>query len=64
MIFPIVIFVSILFGMLVSEIIHKKSIKKLVTYQQRYDGLIAEFYKNQYWQFISIDEWLEKNLTR
>lgn len=26
--------------------------------KQRYDALVAEYMRDQLWQFISIDEWL------
>lgn len=27
--------------------------------KQRHDALVAEFMRDQLWQFISIDEWLD-----
>lgn len=55
--FSIIIGISIAIGYLIAEISYRKMKNKM-----KREQLICEFMDKQYWQFISLDEWLDKNL--
>jgi hypothetical protein len=51
---------SLLVGYALAEGWHRISVKRMYV-EQRRNALVAEFFDKQLWQFISLDEWLEKN---
>lgn len=55
--FSIIIFISMSLGYLIAELLHRRMKKKM-----KREQLICEFIDKQYWQFISLKEWLDKNL--
>lgn len=52
--------VPMLLGYVLAELSHRRTIRMMKATQRR-NALKAEFLDKQLWQFISLDEWLDKN---
>ena len=56
---PILVGVSCVVGVICAEVWHRLYIRRMTKEQER-NALLAEYLDKQIWQFLSVDEWLER----